>query len=56
MVQAGIPLNTVREILGHRSLNMTLRYAHLAPAHQAEAVAVLDRLCSTDRAGSKGRE
>lgn len=44
MVQAGVPLNTVREVLGHRSLGMTLRYAHLAPTHQAEAVAALDRI------------
>lgn len=43
MVQAGVPLNTVRDVLGHKSLTMTLRYAHLAPAHQAEAVQALDR-------------
>lgn len=30
MVQRGIPLNSVREILGHGSMNVTLRYAHLA--------------------------
>jgi integrase len=42
MVQAGVPLNTVRDVLGHKSLTMTLRYAHLAPAHQADAVRALD--------------
>ena len=47
LVQAGIPLNTVREILGHKSLAMTLRYAHLAPAHQAEATAVMDQALGT---------
>jgi integrase len=41
LVQAGVPLNTVRELLGHQSIGMTLRYAHLAPDQKAEAVARL---------------
>jgi len=43
LVQAGVPLNTVRELLGHGSMAMTLRYAHLAPDQKAEAVAMLVR-------------
>ncbi len=42
LVMSGAHLNTVRELCGHSSLNTTLRYAHLAPDHKAEAVALIE--------------
>lgn len=35
---AGVDLRTVAELMGHKTIQMTMRYAHLAPAHTLAAV------------------
>lgn len=42
LVMAGVDITTIKELLGHKTLTMTLRYAHLAPSHKVKAVEMLD--------------
>lgn len=42
LIMAGIDLTTVKELLGHKDIKMTMRYAHLAPSHKVKAVDILD--------------
>ena len=40
---AGVDILTVKELMRHKTLAVTLRYTHLAPDHLAEALEKLDR-------------
>lgn len=42
LVMRGVPLKAVQELLGHTTIAVTMRYAHLAPEVKEDAVARLD--------------
>jgi integrase len=42
LVQDGVPLERVSKLLGHKSLQMTMRYAHLRPSQLHDDVARLN--------------
>jgi len=48
LVMSGVDLMTVKELLGHANLTMTMRYAHLAPDHRLRAIKTLDSAYQTD--------
>lgn len=43
LVMAGVDLVTVRNLAGHRSIQTTMRYAHLAPGHEQQGVETIAR-------------
>jgi site-specific recombinase XerD len=49
----GIDLYTVKELLGHKDLTMTQRYAHLAPDTLRGAVNVLEKALKPKEQKSK---
>ena len=52
LIMAGVSLRTAQELMGHKMIAMTCRYAHLSPQHQLDAVLLLDRWGRNSRNGS----
>jgi integrase len=44
LVMQGVDLKTVQQIMGHKDIRMTMRYAHLSPEYVQKAVETLDSL------------
>jgi len=55
LVMAGVDLVTVKELLGHKTINMTNRYTHLAQEHKAQAVAKLSERMQADKTAAEGQ-
>ena len=43
LIQTGTPITVVSQILGHSSLKLTMRYAHLSQDYSKNAVDVIDK-------------
>ena len=55
LVMRGVPLRTIQELMGHSTIEMTMRYAHLSPDVRRDAVKLLDEPAPTTAATSCGR-
>jgi len=47
LVMAGADIMTVKELLGHKTLTMTLRYSHLSPNFKRQAIELLNKQLDT---------
>jgi site-specific recombinase XerD len=53
LVMAGVDIRTVQELMGHKSISMTVRYSHLAPKHTLAAVELLAGGSTVDSTSTK---
>jgi integrase len=56
LVMAGVDLRTVADLMGHKHIQMTMRYSHLAPAHTRAAVERLTLFISSKKSNSQEEE
>ena len=42
LIMAGVDIRTVQELMGHKTIAMTLRYSHLSPDHKRKAIQALE--------------
>ena len=49
LVMAGVSLKAVQELMGHKTIQMTARYAHLSPGHLQSAVELISGAISSNQ-------
>jgi integrase len=54
LAMKGVDIYTISKLMGHKTITMTQRYAHLSPGFLHEAVNVLDRSASGTKTGTGG--
>jgi integrase len=55
LIMKGADITTVKELLGHRDIKMTMRYAHLADDVKKDAVKLLDEDIQNETSHRKGK-
>lgn len=56
LAMAGVDLLTIKELAGHKTTAMTLRYSHLSPSHQRQAVERLISGATDTRTDTGGKQ
>jgi site-specific recombinase XerD len=56
LIMAGVDLRTVQELMGHKTIQMTVRYSHLSKPHLLEAIERLVSKTGTPQAPAKSSQ
>ena len=56
LLMRGVDLPTVKELLGHKTIAMTLRYTHLSNDHKQRAVSTLEQVSEQSPSNSHNSE